>query len=1369
MNKRVFFTSLLPFFFLVALVLVSSMGSPLDAAYILRYSTTTNGAMTFTGNALGLSKATNQNNPGTNGSIGAFMAITPAADSPVNSPVGPPGPYPTVPNATYPNATPGTTTLIWQMNSSSAVLDIPAGSTVLYAELAWSGGYGFNGEITSNEPDSPITLITPDGQTHTIVPDPSTSQPAVTAGGSGYYTRSANVTAYVATGGTYTAGGIPAGVAAADNTRNAAGWTLAVVYQNTSIPINNLTLFVGNEGAGAPPSQVTGFCTPASGSLSPARLMVSAIEGDSSPTGDQMKFGPTAADLVPNTGLYVLSGPNNPPTNFFTSAINDNNGNIDRRGTYGDYNVTDTPLPPFFRQGYDITNVDVSGTLTNNQQQAFAQGTTTGDTYTINALGLQIPVNAPFVSISETVNLTQAVLGDTLVYTVVITNTGTADVANAVLTTVLSDGLTFISSTPAPTNISDQTIQISVGPIPFGGSVTVTYRARIDAYPQDPYEGMFTGYDIFNNSTLNYNYPSCPNGTTVELSITTNTVSTHLPGADIQTFKTTASTSGLSTGQQVTYTITATNLGPDTAQNVIIFDNTPAGTGYVSNDGGASGVAVGSSGTLTFPAIASLAPSASVSYQVTVTAPLTPGTPFTNTTSSTSSSYDANQSNNDGTNPAANVTLATTLAAIPDTGTTPANTILNVPNPGVLANDFGTGLRVISNTQPANGSASVSSRGGYTYIPNGNFSGIDTFTYLIKDVNNNTSRTTVTITVTPTSLPQSIITNANQEVITSAASGVLAGSAGSNLTVTSYTQPVVYGSSVIINADGSYTYTPAFGASGPDSFTFTATDSSGLITTNTVSITILPISEPDIGSTMQNIPLNGESVLNNDFGTGLSATLTSPPSSGTIILNADGTYLYTPNLNFVGTDSFSYTATDIYNQMTTNTVTITVVSTPVYTNPDFGRTFVNTPLVQTKSIFSNDSPGLTLFSYTQPANGQVIVDSNGLYVYTPNQGFTGVDFFTYIGVDVNNNQTNPTKVLILVQPVQIRLTPDTATTRANIPLLGASVLRNDTGANLQVTSYTQPTFGVVAMTLGGKYLYIPPRGFSGIVKFTYTVTDAYSQTASTTVTINVIPKAFNETVTTPVNTPLTGNLLTNDLGSGLTVTNYQQPAHGTVIIQPNGAYTYTPTSDYSGPDSFMYTVTDSSGQSSTATVNISVTPLAVNESFVTETNIPINGSLLSNDMGSDLTVTGFTQPSHGSVSINPDGTFTYIPNTGYAGPDSFTYTVIDSSGQTSVAKVSIKVNPVPPPINFTGVLEKCVFLNKTDYRLQMQWGAASSPNIVAYRIYSNNNFISQIPANGPLVFSTCLKSKQAATGYNITAVNSGNAESSHLPIRIIYE
>jgi hypothetical protein len=149
-----------------------------------------------------------------------------------------------------------------------------------------------------------------------------------------------------------------------------------------------------------------------------------------------------------------------------------------------------------------------------------------------------------------------------------------------------------------------------------------------------------------------------------------------------------------------------------------------------------------------------------------------------------------------------------------------------------------------------------------------------------------------------------------------------------------------------------------------------------------------------------------------------------------------------------------------------------------------------------------------------------------------------------------------------------------------------------------------------------------------------------------------------------------------------------------VVVNPDGSYTYTPEPGYSGEDSFTYTLTDKDGDQSTATVTITVkppvvpndVPVAVPDVVETDPGQPVSGDLAGNDKpsGDGGNVWSKTSdPQHGTVVVNPDGSYTYTPEPGYSGEDSFTYTLTDKDGDQSTATVTIEVlypppSPVPP-------------------------------------------------------------------------------------------
>jgi VCBS repeat-containing protein len=628
--------------------------------------------------------------------------------------------------------------------------------------------------------------------------------------------------------------------------------------------------------------------------------------------------------------------------------------------------------------------------------------------------------------------------------------------------------------------------------------------------------------------------------------------------------------------------------------------------------------------------------------------------------------------------------------------------------PSVLINDLGMGLSIASYTQGGFGSVVMQPNGTYTYTPQSGFSGTDSFSYILQDAAGQNATAIVTITVLPVAVDDTATAASGQPLN---GVSVLSNDIGSGLAVASYTQPS-HGT-VTVNPDGTYVYTSQTGFSGIDVFSYTAQDISLQQATASVTITVTPVSNPDTGTTQANQTLNGISVLANDSGSNLIVTSYTQPSSGSVIMQNDGSYSYSPASNFSGVDSFNYTAQDSIGQLTTNTVTITV--TPVANN-DSGITSANTAFNGTSVLANDYGTALTVVSNTQGANGSVVMASDGTYVYTPVVGFSGTDSFTYTLQD-GAGQSSVATVFINVVPVAVA---DTATTPANTPLNGTSLLADDIGLGLVIASYTQPAAGSVVVNADGTYVYTPQVGFSGYDSFTYILQDSSGQTAAGIVTIQVTPVVNDDNGVTYAGTALNGfNVLTNDIGTALTVTSYSQGTHGSVVVQPNGLYTYTPVAGFSGLDSFTYTVQDSSGQAASATVSMTINPVVVNDTATTPADGPLNGSsVLNNDTGTALTVTAYTQTSHGTLTVNSDGTYTYQPQTGFSGSDSFSYTAQDADGLTGTASVSIQVLPVARPD--TATTAAGVVLNGSSLLVNDSGTALS---VVSYTASSNGSVI----------------------------------------------
>ena len=202
-----------------------------------------------------------------------------------------------------------------------------------------------------------------------------------------------------------------------------------------------------------------------------------------------------------------------------------------------------------------------------------------------------------------------------------------------------------------------------------------------------------------------------------------------------------------------------------------------------------------------------------------------------------------------------------------------------------------------------------------------------------------------------------------------------------------------------------------------------------------------------------------------------------------------------------------------------------------------------------------------------------------------------------------------------------------------------------------------------------------------------------------TATITVTPDnealvANDDDFTIVEDTTLTGSVIDNDREvdrSTAMVTEVTRTNNGTLTLNADGTFEYIPDADFFGTDTFTYQLEDSTGATSTATVTITVdgtndAPAAVDDSFTTNEDTPYTATLglndlLQNDLDVDgdtlmVTTTPVSGPSHGQVTINPNGTFTYRPDANFFGTDSFTYEVTDGNNGRAEATVQITVNPV---------------------------------------------------------------------------------------------
>lgn len=515
--------------------------------YLMRFHTFTRGAITFTGNTLGLSRLDSPTSlpictPGTQDAIGAFI---------VNDPTINCGTYTPSP------ATSGGTTNDFHFNNSCNQLDIPPGSEILYAELIWGGSYRTPTVDFSGQIDNPIHFTTPVGL-FDVNPETFFNFAFNPEGDLGYI-RSANVTDFVrqAGAGNYCSGGIEGTLLSDPRHISCAGWTLGVVYFNPNLPFRSMSLYVGNVNV-QPNETVTDFISDFQTGLGPTkgRLLISAQEGDANITGDFLNFGPDPGNL------FRIPQPQGFLDNFFQSQIYDDNGFINPSATFGDRNsIAGEPgvnNPLGGRQGWDIANVDVSFALVNSQNSAVVQIGTQEDALAVNALALQIDIGNAELFIEKLSTPNQVSVGDQFEYTIFVTNKSEFPLTNVVVTDVLPPEVSFVSVT------SSQGFSFE-----SGGVVTADLG---DLFPGTT--AIVTITVVANQSGTILNTAMVTSNETEPSSATTETIVEELPPPVLMIQKE-SRPDIVEVGEVFDYVITISNIGLSDAHDVVLTDELP--------------------------------------------------------------------------------------------------------------------------------------------------------------------------------------------------------------------------------------------------------------------------------------------------------------------------------------------------------------------------------------------------------------------------------------------------------------------------------------------------------------------------------------------------------------------------------------------------------------------------------------------------------------------------------------------------------------------------------------------------------------------------------------------------------------------------
>lgn len=760
------------------------------------------------------------------------------------------------------------------------------------------------------------------------------------------------------------------------------------------------------------------------------------------------------------------------------------------------------------------------------------------------------------------------------------------------------------------------------------------------------------------------------------------------------------------------------------------------------------------------------------------------------------------------------------IKAINDAVGTPKNT----PATGnVLYNDFDPDnntmtVSSVGTFATPHGSITISANGNYTFTPTTGYVGDDSYTYTVCDngTPQSCSQATLTISVYPTPIAGNDAPVAVNDSYRGNANTTLTGNLrlndldpdGDNLVISSAkiaaqsdgvindnlvlaSSTALYGvnalgSNVIagnlkLYSNGDFEFIPTLGFTGVVDYNYTISDGNGGSDTANVKFyivgtnTTVAVDDSYIGN--EDTPINGNVKANDydpqGFVQTVNTTAVVAPSHGAVILYSNGTFTYTPDPNYSGTDQFVYSTCNngLPQACDQATVYLNVKADndpPIALN-DVNTTFINN--VVSGQVLTNDSDpegNLLIVSTTldiNPSHGSVVLNANGTYTYTPTTGYTGEDSFSYELCDNLGACTTASVTIEVIPnptagndpPVAVNdnyqgainmnvsgtvLANDFDPEGTSLTIQSAKVALSDDGLLNDNLTLGSPTSiygtkddnsiviaGSLTQNANGTFSFVPTSGFTGDVSYTYIATDG-ALTDDATVTIKIVNGqlvttntvyAINDAASTPKNTVVAGNVLSNDFDPENNTMTVSSPgvkattAGGSISINANGTYSFTPKNNFIGDDTYTYTVCDNGSPQacSQATLTISVyptptgsndAPVAVDDSYRASINTPVNANVISNDSDPDgnvLTVTsalvakandGLVNDAltlgnstaiygtnaagvkviAGNLTLNSSGLFSFVPTSGFIGTVDYSYTVSDGA-LTDTANVRLYI------------------------------------------------------------------------------------------------
>ena len=494
-----------------------------------------------------------------------------------------------------------------------------------------------------------------------------------------------------------------------------------------------------------------------------------------------------------------------------------------------------------------------------------------------------------------------------------------------------------------------------------------------------------------------------------------------------------------------------------------------------------------------------------------------------------------------------------------------------------------------------------------------------------------------------------------------------------------------------------------------------------------------PVAEPGSAMTQEEKPVLITLTGSDPDEEKLTYNVVTGPSHGSLSGTAPN-ITYTPALNYNGPDSFTFKVNDgkADSDQVMISVTVLAVNDAPVANPQSKTTKENKSVSATLTGSDVDGEPLMFIISKEPEHGRLTFDSNfstnGRLIYKPLPNFAGSDIFTF---KLNDGEVDSAPATVSINVASNLLPvaePHSVTTVEDTPVEIRLMGSDPDSDPLAYSMITDPSQGSLKGT-APNLTYTPNPNFNGSDSFTFKINDGAADSAPATVSIMVSsvndpPVANDDTATTREDTPVvTIDVLANDadvdnVGRYLyldtfSVTAVSQGTNGSVTINPDNTLTYSPNANFSGSDTFTYTISDNKGLTDTAKVNVTVNMVNDAPRF---TSAPVTtatvGALYTYDVdsadpdaGDTLTYSLTAKPADMTIN-STTGLIQWKPTK--VGDNKVAVKVADSNSTPALDSQSftIKVKPSPPKI------AKLTVLDGLDQRTRKTLSAEGKANLV---------------------------------------------------------